>query len=582
MTPKNRFALAAVFATATSLLPAALTQDISHRKSALTVQVQSPSGTPIPGAEIEIEMLNHAFRFGASVEAGHIEPGNGQYDEWTATEIEKYFNSLTYGNIMKWSYFEDRTPERMLEIAALADAYKAFGGPDDMRLRGHATIWGASYQVPNDVRSSDDQQFIRDRIIGHIEDYHATFKDAGIDNFDLYNEHFHERELLIEKVVPSGDMAEEAAEVATWFNKAKEVDPEAELFINDYNMLNADWIANDGAVRQYKAFVDAVRDAGGQIDGIGLQAHMDRLTSKEAIGRRLAILAEPMAPTSNHPEGLPGLKLEITELDINVNSWNGTEEEQALLTENVLTAAFESPSVQGVTIWGMNDYFHWRDNAIMYDDLDDDTGNRVDPVLKQSGQVWIDLVTGEWWEDHSGTTGAQGSFTANTFKGAHRVTVTVNGETKDAVVHLDDPETVTLEFAFTAADASTYDAWADYFEWSTTEDGLRSADPDADGRDNFTEFVDATDPLAADRGRQIRLNPATEDNLDLIFSTRAANSGLAIEVKKSLDLAAWETIATLDALGEVETANAVSTYTLPVSSPADAAFYQVEATEAGH
>src|SRR5690606_24197012 len=186
--------------------------------------------------------------------------------------------------------FEDRTPETMLDIVENALSYNGFGGPDKMRLRGHTTIWGAEYQIPQDVRTSSDGAYIHDRIIGHVSDYHTTFKDAGIDNFDLYNEHFHVPALLIDKIVPSKELAAQAAEVATWFNAAKEADPDAVLYINDYNMLNADWVPNDGAVRQYKTFVDAVRDAGGQIDGIGLQAHMDRPTTTKAdITRRLDI-----------------------------------------------------------------------------------------------------------------------------------------------------------------------------------------------------------------------------------------------------------------------------------------------------
>jgi hypothetical protein len=302
-----------------------------------------------------------------------------------------------------------------------------------MRMRGHATVWGATAFVPTDVRAMNDAAAIRERILNHITAYHTALKDAGIDNFDLYNEPFHERDLLINKLIDDADdLAAHAAEVATWFNQAKEADPNAKLFINDYNMLNF-WQENDSDIVEYKALVDAIRDAGGQIDGIGLQAHMDRFITKEQITRRLDILGAPMAPTANFPSGLPGLRIEITELDINTQQWTtATPAQQAEVTANVLEAAFEHPSVDGVTIWVMNDSGHWRDNAIMFDDS---SGSWE---VKPSGQAWIDRVTDTWWTDVSGSTNTSGQFTGTAFHGKHRVTVSYNQKTVQVERDFDD------------------------------------------------------------------------------------------------------------------------------------------------
>ncbi len=534
----------------------ALGADISHRKADLTVEVQSLSGTPLEGATVDIEMLNHAFRFGCALGYDEINPSSSSYNEFIIAELQKYFNSATYGNNMKWTYYESRTDEQNRALAALPQALNAFDGPDKFRLRGHVTIWGAEYQLPSQLNSMQNPSAdtVHNLILDHVEAYHTTFKDSGIDCFDLYNEHFNVPQLLIDRIVDKNDMAAQAAEVATWFNKAKEADPNSKLFINDFNILN-DWSGTDNQVKTYKAFVDAVRDAGGQIDGIGVQAHMDHPNiSKADIVRRLDLLAAPMAATANHPNGLPGLHIEITELDMAVKneiyteSWvpwtNSTMEEQVALTDAVMTAAFEHPSVDGITIWGLDDLRHWRGNAIMYDNLAEGSTDRnripQDPVLKGTGQLYIDKVKGEWWEDHNGVSSANGDYTANTFKGTHRVTVTYNGETKEVVAHLSQDNTLVFKFAASAADAATYDAWKNFIAWGSA-DSTRTADPDGDGRDNLQEYLTGTDPLSHDRVRTPPTITQTDGSaLNIDFLSRA--QGVSILIEYSDDLSTWTNI----------------------------------------
>ncbi|EDY82466.1 Glycosyl hydrolase family 10 protein [Verrucomicrobiia bacterium DG1235] len=580
-----------------SLAIPAAAQDIAHRKAGLTVQVQTGSGTPLEGATVEIEMLNHAFRFGCAVEHQFIDPSSSSYDPFTVDTLQTYFNSATYGNIMKWTYYEDRTDAQNLAIAALPQSFSAFDGPDKLRLRGHVTVWGASYQVPNRVRNSTDGAYISEQILDHVFDYHTTYKNSGVDNYDLYNEHFNERDLLIEKIVTNGVVAEEAAEVATWFNKAKEADPAAILFINDYNVLN-DWTGGDTRVVAYKEFVDAVRDAGGQIDGIGLQAHMDRpTTTKTDVTRRLDILAAPMAPTANHPDGLPGLRLEITELDMSIrnrffdNTWgwpNPTIEDEVAVTQAVLEGAFEHPAVDGITVWGIDDFTHWRGNSIMFDNLqDEETGTsrtRIDPVLKETGQLYIDKVLGEWWQDHSGASASSGAYTANTFKGTHRVTVTFNGETQEEIVTLSEDDTLTVNFAAEAADATTYDAWAAFITWGEASNA-RTDDPDQDGRSNLHEFVFGTHPLAQDTPKSPRLILADGAADFIKYTLRARNEGLDIQLAKSTNLVDWTPIqANLDGVnigdGLADHTLRFSQSDLEPTAEEGSIFYRIQVAEA--
>ncbi|MCF3649484.1 endo-1,4-beta-xylanase [Synoicihabitans lomoniglobus] len=446
MSPFQRCIVAALLTLAAA---APAVAQLEHRQSAYTVQVQNPGGTPLAGATVRVEMMNPAFRFGTAIVFGELYAGQSEYDVKGIDALQNYFNSVTFGNYMKWSYIEGRSDAATLSTINDVHALNAFGSGDDMRLRGHVTVWGAQYQLPADLRAMTDPAAVQTRIRNHVTDYHTLFKDAGVDNFDLYNEHFHEREFIIEKAVPSGGLADEAAEVAEWFKAAKAADPEAVLFINEYNILNF-WQENDSDVIAYKTFVDAVRDAGGPVDGIGLQAHMDRLTTKAQALRRFSILSAPMAPTANHPEGLPGLRLEVTELDINTQGWtSATPAQQAEVTANVLDASFEHPAVDGVTIWGMRDSIHWRDNSILFDDSDPDNW-----VVKPSGQAWIDRVKGTWWTDIGGLSGSTGRYTGTVFKGKHRITVSYLGETKEYIRDITADGNLTVEFDAEPIDTS--------------------------------------------------------------------------------------------------------------------------------
>jgi len=557
-------------------------EDLSHRKSDLVVDVSSLSGAPLSGATVEVEMLNHAFRFGCAVEYRHIEETQWDYDEWTAETFSQYCNSLTYGNIMKWSYYEDRTEQQMLDILRTAQSFKGFNGPDQMRVRGHGTLWGSAYQVPNDVKNSEDAQYVHDRVIEHVEAYHTTFKDQGIDNFDLYNEPTHERAEIIDKIIgTNATLEEEAEEIASWFKKAKEADPNAVLYINDYNMLNNSWTSNDADIKAYKALIDAVRDAGGDVGGIGLQAHMGNWVSKADIVRRLDLLSEPMAPTANHPEGLPGLPIEITELDIGTGIGDSRGEEgEAELARAVLEAAFEHPAVQGVTIWGMNDAFHWRDNGMLFDDLDEDGETRVEPVLKATGQVWVDLVKNVWWEDHSGSTDSSGEYLANTFKGTHRVKVTFNGQVQEKIIHLDDNQMVTFAFEAEPSDASNYDDWESYVTWGAAA-SAREEDPDGDGLNNLEEYLYGTDPLAMDATPSISLVNDGAGGHALLFALRSFMEDIDVYLESSTTLApeSWTSeLLDLDSLTSESVENLLL-YTRDLGVMPNRAFYRLKLVE---
>ncbi len=505
------FGIIALMTSTTLSLPAqAESPDLSHRQSQLSFVVEEPDGTPIPDAEVHIEMINPAFRWGTLQSYPPFRPG-ADATSVIRRKIERHHNSVTFGNDLKWGNFENQTPEETRNrILAVTRLVPAFGVSDSFRKRGHTTIW--SNQAPSDINQSTDPEYLKERIYGHIEEYFTRLAPY-IRNYDLYNEPGNARS-LIQKIFPGSgypDVSqEEIDEIAKWFQMAAEIQPDAQLFINEYNILN-DWNQNDQRVHDYKAFIDRIRDAGGPIGGIGLQAHIDRYISYEQFVRRIAIMTADMEPTANHPEGLPGLPVEITELDINPNVVS--QEQEREIIDSAIRAAFENPMVQGVSNSGIWDGSHWRGNGVIYD---------VDWNVKPSGESWIERVHQAYWTSESTRSDQNGAVDMTVFKGLYRISVRSESMERSFEVDVStDIDTVlTMQ---PPPPAETYSEWLDHFYYTDVDSMRQRSDPDGDDIDNFAEFLLGTHPFLPESMDQfLALEQTAEDTWKIGFKMRTS------------------------------------------------------------
>jgi endo-1,4-beta-xylanase len=138
------------------------------------------------------------------------------------------------------------------------------------------------------------------------------------------------------------------------FTYAAEADPDAKLFINDYN-LESSTAKLDSLI----AYVAEIRGRGAKVDGIGTQMHVNINTNKTGIDNHFKKLAAT------------GLLVHLSELDIGVNTSNATsiqltdalETAQADMYNYIITSYMRNvPKAQryGVTIWGLLDNQSWR------------------------------------------------------------------------------------------------------------------------------------------------------------------------------------------------------------------------------
>jgi GH35 family endo-1,4-beta-xylanase len=128
------------------------------------------------------------------------------------------------------------------------------------------------------------------------------------------------------------------------FKWAREADPTALLFINDYNLEYSP--GKLGKLIDYVNYIDA---NGGKVDGIGTQMHIGITTDKASITKMFQTLAAT------------GKLIRVTELDITIGSASPSAEQLAqqadmyqFVVEQYL-ALIPTSQQSGITIWSLTD-----------------------------------------------------------------------------------------------------------------------------------------------------------------------------------------------------------------------------------
>jgi uncharacterized protein (TIGR03437 family) len=360
------------------------------RKADIVVVVRDDDGKPVAHAPVRVRMTRHAFGFGSAVD-GHMLMDNSLDGAKYQEMIPQLFNKAVLENDLKWPFWESWSRES----AAFALGWLPAHGITD--IRGHNIIWPDRGNLPPDVVSLfSNPEALRQRIYDHIREV-MTFTKGKVTEWDVLNEPYTSKD--VQAIL--GDR-----EMAVWFQKAREADPNVKLYVNDFNIVEA----GGWDVRHQNHYYDTIRfilDNGGPIDGIGLQCHFN--ANLTAPARALEVL-DRFAEF--------GKDLEVTEFDINI----ADEEAQAQYTRDFLTLAFSHPAVKGFMLWGFWEGKHWLPRGAIY---------RRDWSIRPNGEAWRDLIFNQWWTDAQGTTGADGVFRTRGFLGEYVVEATAGGETRE-------------------------------------------------------------------------------------------------------------------------------------------------------
>jgi GH35 family endo-1,4-beta-xylanase len=361
------------------------------RKGDLTVLVKDGAGKPVPGAQVAVRMKKHAFLWGTAVNASAFSNGRMTPEnlERYKQEILKNFNFSVMENENKWPQWSNvaNRPATIKVIDWLRE--------NGVQVRGHNLVWPSwnNSNVKEALAAKGNPPQLAKVILDHISETTRELRGKFVD-WDVINETFTNHDFM--DILGRQVMVD-------WFKAARAGDPDAKLYINDFNIIEGDDTPHQD---DYAATIKYLLDAGAPVDGIGLQSHFpSRVTPMDELIKRVERFAAF------------GKELEVTEFDINTSD-EGT---QADYTRDFMTYMFSHPSMKAFVLWGFWEGAHWIPSGAMV---------RRDWSLKPNGAVYQDLVFKKWWTNVDGKTGAKGAFTARAFLGEYDIEVKAGGRTR--------------------------------------------------------------------------------------------------------------------------------------------------------
>jgi endo-1,4-beta-xylanase len=283
---------------------------------------------------------------------------NTQYRDTAARE----FSVLTPENQLKWATVH---PRRAVYDFCAADQLASFAAAHGMAMRGHTLAW--HNQNPAWLT---DTAFSRDEMIAILHDHIATvvghYKTAFpglVTQWDVVNEAITDcggtAPCPLRSTVWSQRIGPDYLDYA--FRFAREADPAARLFYNDYS-IERPGAKLDGVLAQ----VDAMRARGVPVDGVGFQFHIGAYGAPSA-----ADIAATMGAVSSR-----GLDVAVTELDVGVGitGTNATASPnqlgtQAAVYRRVLDGCLANARCHTFVVWGFTDAQTWRspDQPCLFD-----------------------------------------------------------------------------------------------------------------------------------------------------------------------------------------------------------------------
>ena len=213
--------------------------------------------------------------------------------------------------------------------------------------------------------------------------------------------------------------------MADW---VKSCDPDAQLYLNDYDILTGN---------KLQAYVDHINDLkarGVSFDGIGVQGHLHAESfDPDAVQNALNVLGQFDMPIRITEFNIPGQRSKF----YRDQSLQPTAEEEKQMAEDLVEyyrICFAHPAVDGILMWGFWENANWIPASSLY---------RADWSPTALADAYQQLIFEEWWTNYSGKTDKKGVCVIPAFFGTHKVMV--NGKEKEVQLKQED-QTMLVQF----------------------------------------------------------------------------------------------------------------------------------------
>jgi endo-1,4-beta-xylanase len=277
-------------------------------------------------------------------------------DPRLGTAIAGLCDSIVAVSEMKWNELRPRPGEFEFDRA---DELAAFARANGLAMRGHTLVWYAAMpDWTQDIASAAEAERV---LTTHIQTVMTRYRGT-IHSWDVVNEPIPDAARGVSDRRPtiwSRHLGERYLALA--FRLAAEVDPQAELVLNEYDIEFGD--ARCKLKRAaFRDLVLRLLDAGAPLKAIGLQCHLRG---------PMAIDTDGLSAFVAEMRGL-GLKCLVTELDVIDQKLPGPpaalDRAVAGKVNDLLTAAAAGGPLQSITTWGLSDRYSWVPYSYPRDD----------------------------------------------------------------------------------------------------------------------------------------------------------------------------------------------------------------------
>ena len=258
------------------------------------------------------------------------------------------FNQMTAGNIMKMSYLH---PQENTFTYSQADDFVSFANANGIKVHGHTLIWHADYQVPAFMTNytGDFAAMLKNHVQTIVSHFQGRVVSWDVVNEALADDGQPTVNNILRSTVFSQKMGQDFIDQS--FINARAVDPQVDLFYNDYNIE-----AGGQKTANLLSMIDGMRSRGVPITGVGFQMHVTiDWPSITAIESSLKAVADR------------GLKVKISEMDVSMKSAYTSFTADAALRQqqryhDIVAAYLRAVPVAqraGITVWGVWDADSW-------------------------------------------------------------------------------------------------------------------------------------------------------------------------------------------------------------------------------